>query len=61
MGKCASGLDLSHLWNYDQPFSRGCRLIVSSVLLVQHCPLTLLFFYVYLFRPRWCTGDVRAL
>lgn len=44
MGKCASGLDLSHLWNYDQPFSSACRLIVSSVLLVQHCPLTFLFF-----------------
>lgn len=32
MGECASGLDLSHPWNYDQPYSSRYRLIVSFVL-----------------------------
>lgn len=63
MEKCDSGLDLSHPWNYDQPFSSGCRLIVSCALLVQHCPLPVVYCHVYLLRLQWSAGkkDVKAL
>lgn len=38
MGKCASGLDLSHRWNYNQPFSSGCLLSIPFCYLCNIAP-----------------------